>query len=133
MRASGEQCVRRGPLAGEDPEVLVLTAHSLDAVERQHDRVSRQTRPHCRTRVLLRPRQNAFKAGPVGLPAQVGGERLAAGDDQPVRILLGRLLPKLLNARVKSAHAALARRLPLDLGQSVESEVDKHVPRSRLE
>ena len=73
-----------------------------------------------------------MKAGPVGLLAQIGGERLAAGDDQPVRILLRRLLPKLLNAEVKAAHAALAGGLPLHLGQSVEREVDQHVPRSRL-
>ena len=130
---AGEQCVRGGLLAGEDPEVLVLTAHALNAVERQHSRVSRQTRPHCRTRVLLRPRQNACKAGPVGLLAQIGGERLAAGDDQPVRVLLWRLVPKLLNAEVKAAHAALAGGLPLHLGQGVERDVDRHVPRGLIE
>jgi hypothetical protein len=101
---AGELCVRRGSLASEDPEVFVLTAHALNAVERQHSRVTRQTRPHCRTRVRLRPSQNAFKAGPVGLLAQIGGERLSAGDDQPVRTLLWRLLPKLLNAKVNLSY-----------------------------
>src|SRR5205823_4170229 len=32
---AGEQWVRRSLPAGEDPEVLVLTAHALNAVERQ--------------------------------------------------------------------------------------------------
>ena len=83
--------------------------------------------------MLLRPRQNACKAGPVGLLAQIGGERLAAGDDQPVRVLLWRLVPKLLNAEVKAAHAALAGGLPLHLGQGVERDVDRHVPRGLIE
>ena len=113
--------------------MLVLTSHALDPVQRQHSRVSSQTGPHRRTVVLLRPRQNAFKAGPVGLLAQIRGERLAAGDDQPVRTLLRRLLPKLLNAKVKAAHAALAEGRPLHLGQSKERQVDQHVPRSGLE
>ena len=93
----------------------------------------RQARPHCRTRVLLRPRQHAFKAGPVCLVAQIGGARLAAGEDQSIWPSLWRLLPKLLDAKVKAVHAALSRGLSFHLGQSIEREADWYVHRSRLE
>ena len=124
--------MRRGLLTSEDPEVFVLTAHTFNTVERQHSRVSRQTRPHCRARVLLRPRHNALQARPVGLLAQIGGERLAASSINPSGCRSGGC-PKLLDARVKAVHAALAKGLPFHLGQSVEREVDQHVPRGRLE
>ena len=99
---------------------------------RQHSRVSSQTRPHCRTLVLLRPRQNASKAGPEGLVAQIDGDRLAAGDDQPVRTLLWRLLTKVINAKVIAVHATLTKRSSFHLGQGIKREVDQYISGSRL-
>ncbi len=119
--------------AVEDPDALVLTANPLNAVERQHGRVSCQTGPHGRALVLVRPRQNALKAGPIGLLTQIGSDRLPAGDDQRIRIPFCRLFPKLLNVEVKAANSALTGGLSLHLGQRVKCYVDQDVLRSCLE